>query len=65
MLPVASHEPLASHPHYVPRLCSSHEVDVLTNVEASGPVDLREQIVSRCEKAVVLHSTPAVALSRL
>ena len=53
MLPSESHdrcvtyEPLASHSLYLQRLCAGHEVDLLTNVDASGPIDLREEIVSR------------------
>ena len=58
MVPSQSHdglltcEPLASHSFYLQRLRSSDEVDVLTNVNVDGPIDLRTEIVTACEDAI-------------
>ena len=43
---------LPSHSLYLQRLCSGYEVDVLTNVDVDGTLDVRRTIVASCEKAV-------------
>ncbi|CAE7526785.1 unnamed protein product [Symbiodinium sp. CCMP2592] len=47
-----AYEPLASHPFHLQRLCGPCELDVLSNMDAAGSVDVRDAVLSACDRAM-------------